>query len=187
MARSQGSGLSFRGGSGGGSAGLVEVSHEVLTVAGQFAAVSISAQKYRWLELLFCGNTSAASINGLLEVNGAVTGFAQRVAGFSGASSVGASNLLPWVGGTCISSASPPCPFVWRITLALRPSGPHPYVTHSGMSNGNASSTQANVNCGAGQNTDTNVLTSVRVVHDPATPGTFSAGSSLTIFGMGVS
>ena len=170
-----------------GLSGVVTVSHEVLTSAGQFTAVTIAPQQYRWLEVVFCGNSSASSVYGVLEVNGTVTGFMQRGGSYSNNHTFGTWGTYPYVGGTCGSSVTPANPAVWRITLALRPSGPHPYVAQSGLSNGVYSSEQTNTSEIGGQNTDTNVLTSVRVMHWASSPGTFSAGSSLTVFGKGVS
>jgi len=170
-----------------GLSGVVTVSHEVLTSAGQFTAVTIAPQQYRWLEVVFCGNSSAASIHGVLEVNGVVTGFMQRGGAYSNSAVFGAWGTYPYCGAACGSSVTPANPSVWRITLALRPSGPHPYVVQHGCSNGVYSSEKTNEITVGGQNTDPDVLTSVRVMHYASTPGTFSAGSSLTVFGKGVS
>lgn len=171
--------------SSGGTPGLVTVSYEVLASAGQFAAASISAQQYRWLEILVYGWVSSTSANVILEVNGTITGYLQQIRGYASSTlSAAAYSVQSTCGALSGIASSPSNPGVCRVLMPLVPSGPHPYEASGGYANGVATQSGTWGNLITGQNTDTNPATSVRVI---AQSTTFASGSSLTIFGMGVS
>ena len=165
--------------------GFVEVSHQVLTSAGQFAAVAITAQQYRWLEILVYGLVSSTNSNVYLECNGSTAGYFQIIRGYANnqlsAAGYSSGSIFGRLSGT---GSSPPNPGVCRVLLPLVPSGPTPFEATGGHANGVFTEPGTWASVTTGQNTDAGPITAVRAL---VSGTTFASGSTMTIFGMGVS